>query len=105
MTALCVFTLGTILCATAASSKMFVVGRAVNGLGEAGFISGCFVLTVHLLPLRRRPVYAAVLSGVESAAELVALVLGGVLTERLRWRWCFWITLPLACITIGIAAF
>ena len=104
MTTLCIFTLGTVLCATANSSKMFVLGRAVSGLGEAGLIAGCFVLIVHLLPLRRRPVYAAVLSGVESVAELVAPILGGVLTERLSWRWCFWITLPLACITIGIAA-
>lgn len=105
MTALCIFTLGTILCATAVSSKMFVLGRAVSGLGEAGLIAGCFVLTVHLLPLRRRPVFAAVLSGVESVAELVAPILGGVLTERLSWRWCFWCTLPLACATIVLAFF
>ncbi|KAJ5946594.1 hypothetical protein N7454_003433 [Penicillium verhagenii] len=39
--ALLVFVIGSIICATAQSSIAFIVGRAVAGLGNAGIFSGC----------------------------------------------------------------
>jgi len=37
-----IFETGSVLCATAASSKMLVFGRVVTGLGNAGVVGGVF---------------------------------------------------------------
>ena len=88
-----VFLVGSLLCATAASSAMFIVGRAVTGVGFAGELAGCFAVLVHILPLNRRPVFAGLLACVESVAIIAAPIIGGALTQSLGWRWCFWYAL------------
>ncbi|KAH7392460.1 major facilitator superfamily transporter [Phaeosphaeria sp. MPI-PUGE-AT-0046c] len=90
-----IFTFGSLICATATSSKMFVVGRAFTGAGFAGLIGGIFTVITYILPLRKRPFYCGILGGVEAVAMLVAPILGGVLTQSIGWRWCFWINLPM----------
>ncbi|KAF2993243.1 hypothetical protein E8E13_000249 [Curvularia kusanoi] len=100
-----IFLLGSLLCATATSSTMFIVGRAITGAGYAGIIGGTFVILTHILPLRKRPFYCGMLGGVESAAVLAAPILGGVLSQTVGWRWCFWINLPIGSATISMITF
>lgn len=85
-----IFLVGSLLCATAASSPMFIVGRAVTGLGFSGGLSGCFAVVINILPLDKRPVYTGLLACVESLAIISAPIVGGALTQALGWRWCFW---------------
>lgn len=85
-----IFLVGSLLCATATSSIMFIVGRAVTGLGFAGEMAGCFAITIRILPLNRRPVFAGLMACVESVAIIAAPIVGGALTQSLGWRWCFW---------------
>ncbi|OGM48709.1 efflux pump antibiotic resistance protein [Aspergillus bombycis] len=95
-----IFLVGSVLCATAASSTMFIVGRAVTGLGFAGELAGCFAVLVHIVPLNRRPVFAGLMACVESLAIIAAPILGGALTQSLGWRWCFWINLPIGAVSL-----
>ena len=85
-----IFLVGSLLCATAASSTMFIAGRAVTGVGFAGELAGCFAVLVEIVPLNRRPVFAGLMACVESLAIISAPILGGALTQSLGWRWCFW---------------
>lgn len=89
-----IFFVGSLLCATASSSTMFIVGRAVTGLGFSGELSGCFAAAVHILPLDKRPMLMGLLACVESVAIISAPIVGGALTQSLGWRWCFWYVLP-----------
>jgi len=90
-----IFLVGSLLCATAASSTMFILGRAVTGLGFAGEMAGCFAVAVQMRPLNRRPAFAGLMACVESLAIIAAPIVGGALTQSLGWRWCFWYTLLL----------
>lgn len=96
-----IFLIGSLLCATAASSTMFIVGRAVTGLGFSGGLAGCFAVMTHSLPLNKRPVFAGLMACVESLAIISAPIVGGALTQSLGWRWCFWINLPIGGISLA----
>ena len=82
-----IFLLGSILCATAVSSKMFVFGRALTGFAAASTLAGGFTLLTQVIPLRLRPVYTGAFGAIECVAVLTAPVIGGVLTQKLSWRW------------------
>ena len=72
----------------------------MTGAGFAGIIGGFFTILVHILPLRRRPLFCGVLGCIESVAILAAPIVGGLLTQSLGWRWCFWINLPIGGATL-----
>ena len=101
---LVIFLVGSTLCAAAPSSSAFVVGRAVCGFSAAGIVSGCYALIMRTLPLRKRPLYASIAAAIEGTAVITSPILGGVLVEKLSWRWCFWINLPLGGVTWLIVA-
>ncbi|KAE8370725.1 major facilitator superfamily transporter [Aspergillus caelatus] len=100
-----IFFVGSLLCSTAATSSMFVVGRAVTGAAFAGIIGGLFTILVYILPLHRRPFFCGLLGIIESVAILAAPIVGGLLAQSLGWRWCFWINLPIAGVTLLMTIF
>ncbi|TRX91496.1 hypothetical protein FHL15_007501 [Xylaria flabelliformis] len=95
---------GSLLCGTAATSTMLVVGRAVTGVGSAGTFSGCLVILVQSVPLHRRPIFLSVMGGIEGVATIAAPLLGGALTQTLGWRWCFYISPPVGILTLLLTA-
>lgn len=96
---------GSLLCATAATSTMLVISRAVAGLGSAGLFSGCFVILVQSVPLRRRPMFMGIMGGVEGVATLAAPLIGGAVTQSVGWRWCFYLNAPIGLLTILLTVF
>ncbi|KAL4882180.1 major facilitator superfamily transporter [Aspergillus karnatakaensis] len=100
-----IFLLGSILSSTATTSSMFIVGRAITGAGFSGIIGGLFTILVYILPLRRRPFYCGMLAIAENAAALSAPIIGGLLTQSLNWRWCFYLSLPICITTLLMTTF
>ena len=94
-----IFAVGSVLSAAAPSSMAFIIARAVSGFACAGIIAGCFTLLIQTLPLRQRPMYTGFFNAVEGISVMASPLLGGFLVEKLSWRWCFWINLPLAGLT------
>lgn len=100
-----IFLVGSLLCATAQKSLAFIVARAVCGFATAGITAGCFALVMQIMPLRKRPLFVGVAGAVEGISAISSPILGGVFVEKLSWRWCFWINLPLGAITWVFIAF
>ena len=92
---LVIFEAGSVVCASAPSSAVFIFGRALAGAGAAGMFSGTLALGGDLVPLRRRPFYISLVAGVNGVASGIAPVIGGLFTSSraLGWRFCFWINL------------
>ena len=49
------FELGSLLCGVAVSSKMFILGRAVAGLGCSGLSIGALTIIASSAPMHKRP--------------------------------------------------
>lgn len=56
---LALFEIGSLVCGVSRSSAVFIVGRAVAGLGAAGVISGPLVLIAKILPMSKRPQFSS----------------------------------------------
>ena len=99
LSCLFVFELGSLVCGVAPSSTALIVGRAVAGVGAAGIFSGALIIIAFSTPLERRAIYTALVSAVFGIASVVGPLLGGVFTDKVSWRWCFYINLPLGAVT------
>jgi hypothetical protein len=76
-----------------------IVGRAVAGLGSAGIFSGAILIVAHTVPLRQRPTYTGMIGAMYGVASVAGPLMGGAFTDKLTWRWCFYINLPFGFVT------
>ena len=101
LVAIAVFEIGSAVCGAAPSSNALIVGRAIAGTGAAGIMSGVMQILVHVVPLEKRPLFAGLFGAVGGISAVVGPLLGGVFTERLSWRWCFYINLPFGAVSVA----
>src|SRR5437870_11810137 len=100
VTGVAIFTGASLLNGLATTSGVLIGGRALQGLGAALVSPAALsVLTTTFAEGRERTRALGVWSAIAAGGGAVGLVLGGLLTDTLSWRWAFFINLP-----IGIAA-
>ena len=97
-----IFEVGSLVCAVANNSTTLIVGRAVAGMGGAGIASGSYTIIAFSAPPAKRPAFTGILGATFGAASVIGPLLGGVFTDDLTWRWCFWINLPVGGLAAGI---
>ena len=100
-----IFEVGSAVCGSAPNSVVFIIGRAIAGLGSAGIFSGSIIFIVYIIPLNRRPIYTGSLGAVFAVASVAGPLLGGAFTQDVTWRWCFYINLPIGAVTFIIVFF
>ncbi|GIJ92467.1 hypothetical protein Asppvi_011449 [Aspergillus pseudoviridinutans] len=94
-----VFELGSLACAVAPTSPVFIIGRAITGIGAAGLMNGGLVIISAACPPRIRPMITGAAISLIPLGGITGPLIAGALTDHLGWKWCFWIFLPVGAVT------
>lgn len=100
-----IFELGSLICGVAPNMNVLIFGRAFAGVGAAGIFGSCIAMIAEICPLEKRPALMGSFGAVFALASVMGPLLGGVFTDHVSWRWCFYINLPvgaLSLLVIGI---
>ncbi|KAF2020249.1 MFS general substrate transporter [Aaosphaeria arxii CBS 175.79] len=100
-----IFLVGSIVCAVSINATMLVAGRSVQGLGGGGVVVLVHVCVADMFSIRIRSFYLGIVGAAWAVASALGPVLGGVFAEKLDWRWCFYVNLPIVSGAIIILYF
>ncbi|HEY2480232.1 MAG TPA: MFS transporter [Solirubrobacterales bacterium] len=99
-----VFTAASMLGGLAQSETWLLAARAVQGIGAAiAAPSTLALLTVSFPEGSERTRAIALYSAVASAGASIGLVLGGMLTTWISWRWSLFINVPIGVVLVSLA--
>jgi EmrB/QacA subfamily drug resistance transporter len=101
ITGLAMFTIGSFLGGIAPNYGLLLAGRVVQGLG--GAIASPTALSLVTTEFEEGPARTrafAVYAAVSGAGAALGLLLGGILTEYLSWRWVLFVNVPIGVILI-----
>ncbi|MFF7162597.1 MFS transporter [Streptomyces sp. NPDC008086] len=83
------FGAGLLLSGTAGAMWLFILGRAVQGLGGGLVIVALYVVVGRAYPERLRPAIMAAFAASWVVPSIVGPLASGAVTEHLGWRWVF----------------
>ncbi|KAJ5631815.1 uncharacterized protein N7484_011915 [Penicillium longicatenatum] len=95
LAALLIFEVGSVVCATALTSHVFILGRALAGVGSAGIQAGTTLILAECVPLSQRPTWNSIIGSMFAVGSVAGPLLGGSFSDTTTWRWCFYINLPM----------
>ncbi|MEV0319148.1 MFS transporter [Streptomyces sp. NPDC050658] len=88
-TGIAAFAAGLLLAGTAGAMWMFILGRAVQGLGGGLVIVALYVVVSRAYPEHLRPSILAAFAASWVVPSVVGPLVSGTVTEHLGWRWVF----------------
>lgn len=93
------FGVASIFAATSSSAEVLLIARVLQGVAEAlaaPAALGIIALTFSN-PKELQKAFG-IWGGLSGVGSIAGVLLGGVLTDLIGWRWIFWINVPLAVI-------
>ena len=107
-----IFTVGSALSGAAQTIQQLIAFRALQGAGAGMGISLVFIVVGDIFPPADRARWQGVFGAVYAVASVFGPTLGGFLTDHgplvgtfitnaSRWRWVFYVNLPIALVTLA----
>jgi hypothetical protein len=90
-----IFFVGSLLAAVSVSIGMLIVARAIQGIGGGGLIILVNISISDLFSMRNRGTYFGIIGMVWAFASAIGPIVGGAFTEKVSWRWCFYVNCKL----------
>nr|AGU09716.1 Major Facilitator Superfamily [uncultured organism] len=104
VTAMSLFSLGTLIAALSPGFEVLVVGRVVQASGTALMMPLLMTTVLSAVPAAKRGRMMGVISVVIAVAPAVGPTLSGLILSVLDWRWLFWLVLPIALSSLVLGA-
>src|SRR3954471_11596419 len=100
MIALCLYMLGSLVCALAPNIFVLILGRVLHGLGGGGLTSTGMVVLGDVAAPRERGKYYGYFSLTYTTAGALGPALGGFIAEYLHWSVIFWMNIPFGILAL-----
>ena len=97
------FTLASIACGLATSTRALITARAIQGAGAAFLVPGSLAIISATFDDAERGRAIGTWSGFSAITTAIGPVVGGWLIEHVSWRAIFFLNVPLAAIVIALA--
>lgn len=104
VSAMTLFSAGTLLAASAPGFELLLAGRVVQASGTALMIPLLMNTVLNLVPAHERGRMMGVISIVIAVAPAIGPTISGVILDALDWRWMFWLVLPIALVAFAIGS-
>ena len=98
-----VFLAGSVLIATADTTAVVIIGRAVQGLGAATVVPATLSIVDVAFSRKQRAMAIGVWGGIAGAGFALGPVIGGLMTQLFSWHWLFWFNIPLGLLALAIS--
>ena len=98
------YLVGSALAGLSRSMEQLIAFRALQGLGAGSLITIGMTIIGDLYGMERRARMQGYFSSVWGIASLVGPLIGGLLTDRVSWRWVFYINLPFGILAAAAIA-
>jgi len=101
-----VFTLSSLAAGLAGSGDVLIASRAIQGIGAALLMPTTLaIIMATFTNIRERSMAIGIWAAVGALALALGPVVGGLISQHLRWGWIFLINVPVGVITFAIAVF
>ncbi|NJQ07283.1 MFS transporter [Streptomyces lonarensis] len=104
LTGLTIFTVASFVGGIATTPEMLIVARGVQGLGAALLSPAALSILVNTFtdPGERRKALG-VWGGLTGISGVTGVLLGGVITDLISWRWVFFVNIPIGVLLFALA--
>lgn len=103
--AIITFVAGSVGAGLSHSVWFLMVCRSIQGVAMGGLTAMVQAIIGSIIAPRQRGRYSGYMGATLGVATVAGPLLGGLITDNLGWRWCFYVCVPLAVVALFLLQF
>lgn len=98
--AIITFVAGSVGAGLSQSVPFLMICRSIQGVAMGGLTAMVQAIIGSIIAPRQRGRYSGYMGATLGVATVAGPLLGGLITDNLGWRWCFYVCVPLAVVAL-----